>query len=70
MFPLKYLHRAVAGRISVRSDNLNLKLIVMNSVAAILNKKFSSLPLEEKVKIKELGRPTPELRLTQKCEIW
>lgn len=40
----------------------------MNSVTALLKTDFSSLPLEEKLGIKRLGRPTPNLNLTQRIE--
>ena len=37
----------------------------MNSVLNILNNKFSRFSLEEKLNIKELGRPMPNIKLTQ-----
>lgn len=40
----------------------------MNTVHNILNTNFSNLPLEDKLKIKELGRPLPNLKLTQISE--
>jgi hypothetical protein len=37
----------------------------MNSVDSLLNQPFSSRPLEEKVEIKTLGRPMPNLNIVQ-----
>jgi len=37
----------------------------MNSVEHILEKKFSLHTLDEKINIKTLGRPMPDLKLTQ-----
>uniref|UniRef100_A0A6P7GFP9 Uncharacterized protein LOC114336680 n=1 Tax=Diabrotica virgifera virgifera TaxID=50390 RepID=A0A6P7GFP9_DIAVI len=43
-------------------------ITIMNTVHNILNTNFSNLPLEDKLKIKELGRPLPNLKLTQISE--
>lgn len=40
----------------------------MNSVDNLLSAPFSSRTLEEKIQIKELGRPTPNLNLSQKAK--
>lgn len=39
---------------------------MINKVQYLLDNKFSTLSLTEKVKIKSLGRPTPNLKLTNK----
>lgn len=39
----------------------------MNSVDSLLKTPFASRQLEEKIKIKELGRPIPLLKLTQQA---
>lgn len=41
----------------------------MNSVDILLEKPFSLRPLQEKLEIKKLGRPTPELNLIQTINI-
>lgn len=41
-------------------------LVMINSISYLKTIKVSLLSIEEKVKIKELGRPTPPLNLTQK----
>lgn len=40
----------------------------MNSVASLLAQPFSSRSLEEKIAIKELGRPTPSLNISQEVK--
>lgn len=37
-----------------------------NSINNILKVNFKTLPLQNKIKIKELGRPPPELNLIQR----
>lgn len=38
---------------------------VSNQVSVLLKINFSQLSLEDKLKIKEVGRPLPDLNLTQ-----
>lgn len=40
----------------------------MNSVEYVLKKKFSLYTLDEKMNIKTLGKPMPDLKLTQVIE--
>lgn len=43
--------------------------VVINSIKDILKIKFGTLPLDDKLKIKNLGRPTPLLNLTQQDKV-
>jgi hypothetical protein len=40
----------------------------MNSVDSLLKTSFSLTPLEEKIQIKALGRPMPDLNIVQTAE--
>lgn len=45
-----------------------LTMNAANSVSVLLKTDFNRLPLEDKIKLKELGRPMPDLNLTQISE--
>lgn len=44
-----------------------MRIFDMNSVDSLLKKPFSSRTLEERVEVKNLGRPTPYLTIVQQA---
>ena len=60
-------YRAFSG-LTVLSRVIECDNITMNTVNYIVKINFDSLPLADKLKIKELGGPLPDIKMSQTCE--